>query len=311
MSGSTPGVAGQREAAPSCKLCGAATGGLFGRSGFRIVRCRKCGFHFALIADSHDLGAVYRDEAYWVGGTDYGCADGHQSYWRTVRPFYEARIKKMRRLGARGSLLEIGAADGRFLAAARAAGFEVTGVELSPLMRRRCAERLGCQVYESIEAAQRGGRRFDCVAMFEVIEHVPDPLGTLRAIGEMMAAGGLLALSTPNFDCERARRTPDSFAPYSPPVHVCYFGAATLADCVARAGFKTLGIEACFAGQEMPMPAAIAAILRPLRRGKRLRPGGLIGRALKAHARRRALRMARHPDAIRLGETLELYARKP
>jgi len=78
------------------------------------------------------------------------------------------------------------------------------------------------------------------------------------------------------------------------------------------AGLQAVQITPCFAGQEVPMPAWMAAMLRPLRRGKRrLRPGGLIGRVLKAYLRRRGLRLTDLPDALRFAETLELYATRP
>lgn len=42
------------------------------------------------------------------------------------------------------------------------------------------------------------GERFDLVVSFEVIEHVPDPAGFVRALGDALAPDGLMLLSTPN-----------------------------------------------------------------------------------------------------------------
>ncbi len=266
---------------------------------------------FAALPEGFDPSAVYSDDSYWEKGGELHYLDGYDKHWRNVRRFYEARIPRILSLTRARRMLEIGCADGRFLAAARRAGFEVAGVELSDVMRERCAKSVGCPVFRSIEEVLASGRRFDCVAMFELIEHLPDPLAFMGQVYEIMSPDGFLALSTPNFDSAAAIETPDRFMHFLPPAHICYFGPETLADCLARAGFKVVAVDACFCAQEVPLPEPVAALLRPFRRGKqRLRPGGLIGKLLKAYLRRRALSMAREPGALKMAETFEVYAVK-
>jgi len=262
--------------------------------------------------EGYDLPAQYRQDSYWDEGGGIHYTSGYDYYWRGVRRYYAARLPRIR-AHARGSrMLEIGCADGKFLAMARRYGFEVCGIELSDTMRARCHQALGCPVYASIEDLPAAAAPFDCVVAFEVIEHTADPLAFMAQVRDLAAPGGLVALSTPNFDCEPAVRTPQEFMQFAPPAHVCYFGVATLSACVAKAGLRTVAIEPCFAGQEVPMPRWMAAMLHPLRRGKRrLRPGGLIGNVLKRYLRRRGLKLPGTPDALRWAETLELYATRP
>lgn len=295
-------------AAP-CKLCGSAAAPFMIRDGFPILRCAACEFMFALLPEGYDLTALYKQDSYWSEGGEIHYLDGYDHYWRGVRRYYEARLPRIRALARGPRMLEIGCADGKFLAMARRHGFEVCGIELSHTMRERCREALGCPVYASIDELPAATPPFDCVVAFEVVEHMADPAAFMRQLRELVAPGGLAALSTPNFDCEGAVRTPQEFMHFSPPAHVCYFGAATLRACVEQAGLRAVAIEACFAGQEVPMPPWMAAMLRPLRRGKRrLRPGGLIGKVLKTYLRRRGLKLPGTPDAMRWAETMELYA---
>ncbi len=294
--------------AAACKLCGGAAAPFMIRDGFPILKCAACGFMFAVLPEGYDLTALYKQDSYWSEGGEIHYLDGYDHYWRGVRRYYEARLPRIRALARGARMLEIGCADGKFLALARRRGFEVCGIELSHTMRERCREALGCPVYASIDELPAAIPPFDCVVAFEVIEHMADPAAFMRQVRELVAPGGLAALSTPNFDCEAAVSTPQEFMHFSPPAHVCYFGAATLRACVERAGLRTIAIEACFAGQEVPMPPWMAAMLRPLRRGKRrLRPGGLIGKVLKTYLRRRGLKLPGTPDAMRWAETLELY----
>jgi SAM-dependent methyltransferase len=296
-------------AAARCKLCGGAAAPFIVRNGFPIVRCAACGFMFAILPEGCNLAALYQDDSYWNAGGEIHYLDGYDHYWRGVKRYYEARLPRIEVLTRGRRLLEIGCADGKFLALARRRGFDVCGIELSQTMRERCRRALGCAVYASIEELPAATPPFDCVAVFEVIEHLADPVAFMRQIRALVAPGGVAALSTPNFDCEAALSTPRDFMHFSPPAHVCYFGAATLKACAGQAGLRPVEIAACFAGQEVPMPPWMAAALRPLRRNKRrLRPGGLIGRMLKAYLRRRGLKLPAAPDAMRWAETMELYA---
>lgn len=299
------------EALRPCLLCGAASEHFIARGRFEIIKCARCGFMRATMPAGFDLRTVYTDDNYWTGGTDWGYSGGFDGYWRAVRPFYEVRLHRIEAIARGKRLLEVGCADGRFLGLARRRGFNVAGVELSAMMRGRCVERAGCRVYESVDAVIAGGERFDCVVMFEVIEHLADPVAALRAVRGLMNPDAVLALSTPNFGCRAAVLNPAGFEQFSPPAHISYFNAATLAAGLRQAGFSAITIEASFAAQELPLPAPVAAILRPLRRGKRLRPHGALGRILKAYMRMRALAMPCEPGALERAETLELYARNP
>jgi len=138
--------------------------------------------------------------------------------------------------------------------------------------------------------------------MFEVIEHVTDPVGMLRAFGEIMEPAALLALSTPNFDGHGAATGTKASVWFEPPAHISYFGPQTLPAALNQAGFKTIEMEKPL-NPEMPLPPWIAALLRPFRQGKRLRPGGILGEMLKAYQLRR-------PEAAYWLDYLVVYARK-
>jgi SAM-dependent methyltransferase len=290
-------------AAPACKLCGAAAQPLMAHNGFTIVRCFACGFMFAIVPPECDLSAVYADDAYWNGGREYGYSDYEQA-WRDARRLLLARLDRLDHLTPSRTMLEIGCAAGYFLHQARSRGWQVFGVELSPMMRKRSAELVGCPVFASLDEAVVAVLRFDCVAMFEVIEHLADPLGFMRTVRAAMTPGAMLVLSTPNFGAPEALRNQYSNHWFSPPAHVSYFTAATLRDCIEQAGFEAVQIAGVLEGDEMPLPHVLAAALAPFRKGKRLRPGGLVGKLIKNWQQRRH-------DLLKWANSMELFARNP
>ena len=287
--------------APGCKLCGAGTAHLLEKSGFETLKCQNCGFMFAVLPADYDAKAIYRDDAYWNGGRDYGYKDYEQE-WIAAAHCHRTRLARMKRLQKPRRLLEIGCAAGFFLREARSDGWDVAGVEISELMRQHCAKVVDCPVYPSLDEVIESGQRFDCVAMFEVIEHVSNPPAFLRQVRELLVPGGLLAMSTPNFEGPDAALDPNHRL-WIPPAHICYFTPRTLAGSVREAGFSIVALEGLFGSIELPMPPLVCALLAPFRRGKRLRPRGLIGNLIKRYQRRRA-------DFLRFANYFELYARK-
>jgi SAM-dependent methyltransferase len=215
-----------------------------------------------------------------------------------------------------GRLLDIGCAGGQLMAAAVDRGWRVAGVEPAPAMRQQASERLHCAVYDSIQQAVQSGERFDCVTMFEVIEHLVDPIGTLNQVVELLAPGGVIALSTPNCSRPEAPLGKPIDIWFCPPLHIGYFNPDTLARCVELAGLKTLAIDGlehycrALAG-EVVLPPWLVNVLRPIRRGKRLRPRGLIGRLLKRIYRNRlsVYQRRNRADLIRT-DVLEIYAQR-
>ncbi len=99
-----------------------------------------------------------------------------------------------------GRLLEIGPAYGSFTYLAKKAGFEVEAIE----MNTRCCQFLnkvvGVNAINSDDpiATLVQMKPYDVIALWHVIEHLPDPWPTLNAICTSLKPGGIVVLATPN-----------------------------------------------------------------------------------------------------------------
>jgi SAM-dependent methyltransferase len=136
-----------------------------------------------------------------------------------------------------GRLLDVGCGDGRFLAAMRAAGWQVRGVEPDARAARAARERLGIAVHAgTLESAELPAASFDAIAMSHVIEHVSDPVATLRECRRLLAPGGRLVAITPNLASLGRRRFGPAFIHLDPPRHLHLFSAGGLRACAQQAG---------------------------------------------------------------------------
>jgi 2-polyprenyl-3-methyl-5-hydroxy-6-metoxy-1,4-benzoquinol methylase len=99
--------------------------------------------------------------------------------------------------GAR--LLDIGCANGGFLLQMQSIGWEVAGVEPDPKAVAQ-AQAAGLDVRPGLLQADTFPKaHFDAITMGHVIEHLHEPLETLRNCFTVMKPGGVIAIATPNF----------------------------------------------------------------------------------------------------------------
>src|SRR6266436_4635487 len=142
-----------------------------------------------------------------------------------------------------GELLDVGCGTGNFLAAARDAGYRVTGIELDRKAAGFAKERVALpRVFPltiSEFAGQHADEKFDVVTFFEVLEHQAAPVEFLQRVSMVLKARGTIALSVPNR--ERWMTGPDVLD--YPPNHFLRWNAAALKHFLSAQGFEVLSIR--------------------------------------------------------------------
>ena len=137
------------------------------------------------------------------------------------------------------SVLDVGCSAGYFVEAALRRGFDAIGVEPSSWLCRRARERVGeSRVIEgTFETAALGRARFDAVTLWDVLEHVPDPVSFLSRARDILRPGGLLFLNVPARDTLTAALLGSRW-PLLLPEHLFYFSRPSLRIALAAAGFE-------------------------------------------------------------------------
>jgi SAM-dependent methyltransferase len=146
------------------------------------------------------------------------------------------RLKLVRRAAGAGPgrrLLDVGCGDGAFLVAARHRGWRVAGTELNP----RPAREAGLEVRPSLEQALALGP-FDCVTLWHSLEHLPDPLVSLRSLAGALAPGGVVVIAVPDAQGAQARIFGAAWFHLDVPRHLHHFGRASLQRLLERAGLR-------------------------------------------------------------------------
>jgi SAM-dependent methyltransferase len=234
-----------------CAVCGSVnTQPIIQKFGFPIARCQNCGLVYAnprMPVES--ILARYSPRYFW---DEYLPAHHAKDGVFQLEEFdaqYAAALKLIQAsAGGPGKLLEIGTGAGFFLKAAQRAGWQVQGVELSAEAAAFARERLGLDIAQL--PAERLGElleTFDVVVMFEVIEHLFDPRRVLELIRQRLRPGGVLVLSTPNFNALSRLALGQSWAVLTPGEHLYYFTRDSLQALLQAAGFNAIQFHNNFA----------------------------------------------------------------
>jgi SAM-dependent methyltransferase len=158
---------------------------------YRLVECARCGLVYRNpIERARELEEIYADAA-----PDTKLLG---ALHETQRDAYRAQADRLlRALGRRGSGIEVGSYVGAFLAAARAIGLQMEGLDVNAGVN--CFTRsLGFTVHDGDLESFRPDRQVDAVAIWNTFDQLPDPRAALQATWRLLRPGGVLALRVPN-----------------------------------------------------------------------------------------------------------------
>ena len=227
-----------------------------------IVRCQACGFAqpASLPALPRFFDRMYdqRWSAEWVEREHR--AEYKDRIFDGVLSVLERQLPRNRR-----RLLDIGAHAGRFIARARARGWDADGLELNPRTAAYAAAASGGRVHHgNLDTWSPAGAGYDAITMTDVLEHIPDPRAALRRAHALLAPGGWIAVKVPNAPVQRLKESVRSRLRrgYQPAladnlVHVNHFGPGSLRTALQREGFDAVDVRV--AAPEMPEGTGIGS----------------------------------------------------
>lgn len=245
----------------SCPVCGAdGTRSVYRLEPRALVRCVRCGLvRVDPMPTQRDALELY--DAGYFEDPEIGYAD-YLGDERVFRAEFRRRLRTIEAAGGRGRLFDAGCATGGLLLEARARGFSVSGLEPSEAVAGVARERTGAPVRaQPLERVLLDRFWYDVITLFDVLEHLVDPVPPLRVLRGALRPEGLLAVTVPDFGGWWSRVTGPRWPFVTPWEHLTYFTRRTLVTTLRAAGFR----EIKFAHARTPLSfGTLAHHVRPI-----------------------------------------------
>jgi SAM-dependent methyltransferase len=154
----------------------------------------------------------------------------------------QQRVRIVMRYVPYGRLLEIGCATGAFLnGMKKQEGWEVAGVEISDQAAAIARQWYHLDVWTgALEQIDFPENSFDVVTLWDVLEHLPDPIGQLHRVKHLLKSGGYLIVRVPNSASLTAKIFGKYWAGWDAPRHLFVFTPDTLRKMLHSAGYELI-----------------------------------------------------------------------
>lgn len=226
---------------PLCPACGTASpaAAKLTKGPFAYAECAKCG----LVYVNPRLNDTELNYLYSEGR----CRVQMEKFYLPTAEFRAAKLypPKLEYLEQRATgreLLDFGSSTGYFLKEAIARGWNASGIELNPFAVKWSREQLGItSVYHGFlaDAPFRPGQ-FSAITLWDVLEHLPDPVAILAALRELLAPDGVMVIETSRYDCVETELLGVENTNFVGDMHLMHFTPGSL-DALAQRSGLTVG----------------------------------------------------------------------
>ncbi|GEM_PF-922229 len=223
-----------------CRICGEAEHVLVSRKDrnggmLDTVVCMGCGIITNdPIPSYEEIAAFYR--------TDYRAQykgtrkPRRRQVWRNFKRLENHFGNDWEMYAGRRNCLDIGSGSGEFMYLSKALGMECVGVEPDEEYSVYSRETLGLRVLsQTLEETEFPAASFDVIRLSHVIEHMRDPVSSLKVMGEWLSDNGVIYIEVPDIEREAEQKLRGRLFHFG---HIFNFNPFTLRLAAGLAGLE-------------------------------------------------------------------------
>jgi SAM-dependent methyltransferase len=200
-----------------------------------LVRCKNCTYWFYTPRIPMDRLL----ECYSKSSADFWTTDTSIAAKRN----YARKAELLRQYAPGNRILDYGCFDGGFLDFLGSSWFRF-GIEPSA-KAAAVAQQRGIQIIASSTENIPTGKleSFDAIVLFDVIEHVNEPVCLLTTLASLLQRGGILLIETGDTDSQPFQRNGRLYSYCTPIEHVGFMNRRSLGAAAEKSGFRLIAFE--------------------------------------------------------------------
>lgn len=208
----------------SCPICNSKS--TLSPEDEEYIRCMNCG----VIRTKYDYNATQYSTDYALNYLKYALSPCNKS----LNLFRLGLVARWIKDDA--TILDIGCCVGEFIRFAEN-HYTCEGFEPNPVAAREAQKRTCSTIMQDLN----GHKKYDCVTMFDVLEHIQDPVQIVEHISSILLPNGILAITTPNASaCVGGLEIDRSWKHYKPKEHLFVYTNLSLKLLLGKVGLKVV-----------------------------------------------------------------------
>jgi len=198
---------------------------------FTYFRCVNCGLIF-LSPIPENLSDYYPPVYYQLPST--------LEELQPLIEFQKYKIDLVQKFVSRGRVLEMGPGQGDFAFWMKRAGFSLDVIEMDEASSRFLRDIIQVNAIHSADTygTLQSLGQYDVIALWQVIEHLPDPWALIDILADHLTPGGLLVIATPNPESLQFRLVKHLWGHLDAPRHLELIPIDLLSKRLERTGLK-------------------------------------------------------------------------
>ena len=205
---------------------------------FSLLQCQHCDIlHTSPVPD--DISRYYDSTEYLSHQLEQKTLIARvYNYVKEIQ--VNKKIRLIQSFQRDGDILDVGCGTGYFINHSRSSGYKIAGVEINTQARLLAEDLNQIHIFRSLNEIQ--GSTYDVITLWHVLEHLPDPVDTLRKLYSLLTPGGTLFIAVPNFKSKDAATYKEFWAGYDVPRHLFHFSQKSMTLLSAKSGFQIVQI---------------------------------------------------------------------
>lgn len=161
-----------------------------------------------------------------------------------LKLFYRLRVRRwLNSFSNPGYAFEMGCGNGLMLDSLRKLGWRVLGNERSPEMAYFARHHLGLDVFAGSLDAIRAAPQFDMIILFQVLEHLENPVEVLQQLSKLLKPQGKLVIGVPNFGSWQSQMGKSRWFHLDVPRHLFHYSPTSLGKCLEQVGLEIMSVN--------------------------------------------------------------------
>jgi len=224
-----------------CLLCRIPLEQYIHKNGYWIYRCPKC--HLGetdLKRDYRKFVKEFYSKGYYTGDLSRIAYADYELDKPLIVKNMDTLFSLIGKKKSLGRLLDVGCAFGYVVELALKRGYDAYGFDPSSYAVGKAKKLVGnIRIQEGmIEEVKYPKESFDVITMFDVFEHLKDPLVNMRKLAGLLKPDGVIIIATGDTKSLAARVLKRRWTFFIPPQHIYFFNRQNVVTFLAKAGLK-------------------------------------------------------------------------